>query len=146
MRTKPQKRLRIIACAVVALLLAAGALFLVVVQPGGSGQLASLQLPDGSEYVVAQRCNWSTEPYTVSFYMRSPEGEWGWCYIDHQATRWSDVKLTYDSDKDEVVVTERGKRRAVLDRKRSMFWLDNGSFQRELEAPQSEGAPAFAGR
>ncbi len=44
-----------------------------IVQPGGRGVLASLRLPDGSEYMVAQRCNWSAEPYTVAFSMRS----WG---------------------------------------------------------------------
>ncbi|WP_265593167.1 hypothetical protein [Verrucomicrobium sp. BvORR034] len=58
--------------------------------------VASLRLPDGSEYMVVQKCNWSLEPYTVGFYMRSPDGPWGWCYIDHQATRWRNVVMTHD--------------------------------------------------
>ncbi|MDB6136119.1 MAG: hypothetical protein JWM59_4362 [Verrucomicrobiales bacterium] len=114
-----------------------GGLFLAPVQPGGSGVLASVRLPDGSEYKVSQRCNWSSEPYTVSFFMR-PAGGVGWCYIDHEAMRWRDVSMIWDRTSDSIVVTERGTRRAVLDRKRSAFWIDNGGFSRELAAPQLE--------
>jgi hypothetical protein len=101
-------------------------LFLLVVQPGPSGVVASLRLPDGSEYMVTQRCNWSPEPYTVDFYMRSAGGPWGWCYIDHEAYRWRDVTMTYDKPSDKISITERGKLRAVLDRKQNTFWFDNG--------------------
>ena len=48
--------------------------FVVVIQPGSSGVVASLRLADGSDYMVTQRCNWGHEPYTVAFYMRSPGG------------------------------------------------------------------------
>ena len=47
------------------------AAFVVVIQPGSSGVVASLRLADGSEFMVTQRCNWSPEPYTVEFYMRA---------------------------------------------------------------------------
>ncbi len=117
--------------------------FLAIAQPGGSGVIGSIQTPDGSEYVVEQRCNWSVEPYTVRFYMRNPDGEWGWCYIDHEAPRWRDVEVTFDEVADEIVVTEQGVRRASLNRGTQTFWFDNGSFIRELDAPQSKGAPAF---
>jgi len=120
------------------------ALFLWVVQPGPSGVVASLRLADGSEYMVTQRCNWSAEPYTVEFFMRPVGGAWGWCYIDHEACRWRDVTMTWDAAVDTVVVTERGTRRAVLDRGRSAFWIDNGSVRRELSAPQELREPAFA--
>jgi hypothetical protein len=82
------------------LLIIGVALFLLVVQPGTSGVAASLRLPDGSEYMVTQRCNWSAEPYTVEFFMRSPGSPWGWCYIDHEANRWRAVAMTYDSASD----------------------------------------------
>ena len=120
------------------------ALFLLVVQPGTSGVVASLRLPDGSEYLVTQRCNWSLEPYTVEFFMRPAGGPWGWCYVDHQASRWRQVAMTWDAASDTVVVTERGTRRAALDRARSAFWIDNGSVRRELAAPQELRDPAFA--
>jgi hypothetical protein len=126
------------------LLIIGVALFLLVVQPGTSGVAASLRLPDGSEYMVTQRCNWSAEPYTVEFFMRSPGSPWGWCYIDHEANRWRAVAMTYDSASDTVVVTERGIRRAALNRTRSAFWIDNGSIRRELAAPQDFHEPAFA--
>src|SRR4051812_40289165 len=95
---------RITAWIVVALVVAAGGFFFAVFQPGGSGVLASLRLPDGSEYMVTQRCNWSAEPYTVAFYMRPAGGPWGWCYLDHQANRWWGVAMTYDSASDVVTV------------------------------------------
>ncbi len=120
-------------------------LFLIVVQPGGSGTLASLRLPDGSEYRVTQRCNWSFEPYTVSFYMRSPDGRWGWCYIDHESMRWWHAGMTYEADTDTIVVTNGRIRRATLDRSRNVFQLNNGSINHELDAPQSwVDQPGFA--
>jgi hypothetical protein len=82
------------------LFLIVAALFIRFIQPGSSGVVASLRLPDGSEYMVTQRCNWSPEPYTVAFYMRSPGAKWGWCYIDHQENRWRDVAMTYDAASD----------------------------------------------
>jgi hypothetical protein len=119
-------------------------LFLLIVQPGPSGVIASLRLADGSEYMVTQRCNWSAEPYTVAFYMRSPGEPWGWCYIDHEASRWRNVRMSHEAATDSIIVTRGGTRRAVLDRKRSMFWIDNGSgIQRELSAPQELSPPEF---
>ena len=125
------------------LLLIVAGLFILIFQPGRSGVVASLRLTDGSEYMVTQRCNWSPEPYTVAFYMRSPGGKWGWCYIDHEASRWRDVVMTYDSTSNTVVVTERGIRRAALNLARSTFWIDNGSIRRELAAPQDYVEPEF---
>ncbi len=123
---------------VVALVAVPIALFLYHGGPGGNGTLAHLELPDGSEYKVTQRYNWSFEPYTVSFLMRSKGGNWGWCYIDHEADRWRDVEMTYEDSTDIVLVTRAGTPCARLDRKRKAFWMDNGSFSRELDAPQSE--------
>ena len=129
-----------------AVALGCGVIFLAIVQPGGSGILASLRLPDGSEYMISQRCNWSAEPYTVSFFMRSPGGAWGWCYVDHEATRWKDVAMTYNVAADVVLIAERGTIRASLDRKRNAFWIDNGSINRESDAPNSFRQPEYAFR
>ena len=112
------------------------AVFLYDSGPGGSGVPASLRLPDGSEYLVTQNYNWSSEPYTVSFFMRSAGGPWGWCYIDHEASRWRNVAMTYDVAKDSIVITERGTLRARLDRSRSSFRIDNGDIKRDVAAPQ----------
>src|SRR3954470_24891347 len=100
--------MRIFGVIVGCLVLSVVAAFVVVIQPGSSGVVASLRLADGSEYMVTQRCNWSPEPYTVAFYMRSPGRKWGWCYIDHQANRWRNVVMTYDTNTDVVTVTKGG--------------------------------------
>lgn len=118
------------------LIAVAGALFIVVAQPGPSGVAASMRLADGSEYMVTQTCNWSAEPYTVEFFMKPAGGGWGWCYVDHEANRWWDVQMTHDPATDSIVVTEQGKKRLVHNRTRSTLWLDNDSFQREGPAPQ----------
>jgi len=128
----------------IGVLLAAG--FLAIVEPGGSGVLGRVTTPDGSEYAVEQKCNWSPEPYTVGFYMRSPGGSWGWCYVDHEAQRWRDVEVTYDGVSDEIVVTEQGVRRAVLSRRTGTFWIDTGSIRGDVKAPQGERAPEFVAR
>lgn len=147
MKTAFKKSLRISLWCGIAFIIAISGLFFAMIQPGGSGLLASIQLPDGSEYRVTQRCNWSAEPYTVSFYMRSPKGDWGWCYIDHQANRWRDVALTYDATSNVVTVTERGTWKAALDRKRRTFSIGDGKPKREVDAPQSGAkGPEFASR
>ena len=124
-------------------LLCIAAVFVIVVQPGDSGVVASLRLADGSEYMVTQRCNWGPEPYTVSFYMRPAGAKWGWCYIDHQADRWRRVAMTYDTNTDVITVTKRGVWQAALDRKRGTFAIGDGKPKRELAAPQQLAEPEF---
>ena len=135
------KKIAIILGAVIAVVVA---LFLIIVQPGSSGVVASLRLPDGSEYMVTQRCNWSAEPYTVAFYMRASGGKWGWCYIDHQANRWRNVAMAYDPASDVVTVTERGVWKASLNRRQSTFAIGDSKPKRELAAPQEYHDPDFS--
>ena len=129
--------IRMFVLAVGATVMVPVAIFLYDSGPGGSGNLASIRLPDGSEYLLTQHYNWSSEPYTVSFYMRSAGGPWGWCYIDHEASRWRNVTMTYDPTIDSVLVTERGISRARLDRRRASLWIDNGDIKRDVAAPQN---------
>jgi hypothetical protein len=144
MNSTLRKVARITLWIAVALILAVGGLFLAIVQPGGSGVLASLRLPDGAEYMVTQHCNWSGEPYTVSFFMRAAGKPWGWCYIDHQAMRWRNVVMTYNAALDIITVTERGAWQATLDRKRNAFSIGNGKSKREVDAPQGYQEPEYA--
>ena len=118
--------------------------FIIIVQPGPSGVVASLRLPDGSEYLVTQRCNWSAEPYTVSFYMKPAGGRWGWCYLDHEASRWFDVALTFDPASDTIAVTERGSLQATLNRSRSVFQRVSIVPPLDIPAPQEFRDPEFA--
>ncbi len=105
--------------------------------------VASLRLKDGSEYMVTQTCNWSVEPYTVSFYMRSKDGPWGWCYIDHQASRWRNVKMTYDGPTDTITISNGGTREATLDREASQFWLRRYGPGTARPAPQQASNPPY---
>lgn len=118
--------------------------FVFFMGPGGSGVLASLQLPDGSRYMVTQQYTWTPEAYEVWFYMHSVDGPWGWCYIEHEAWRWVNVNMSYDSVTDTISITKSGKLMAKLNRKRNLFWIDNGSIRRELAAPQEYREPEFA--
>lgn len=146
MNGRSKKVVRFLTWGAVSIGVVLAVMFVAIVQPGGDGILGSVKTSDGSEYVVEQRCNWGAEPYTVSFYMRSTDGNWGWCYIDHEASRWKDVEVFYDDEADEIVVTERGVRRASLDRATKTFWIDNGSIRRDVIAPQADRAPTFASR
>lgn len=114
-----------------------------VIEPGPSGVVASLRLKDGSEYMVTQTCNYSPEPYTVSFYLRSKDGPWGWCYIDHQASRWHKVKMTYDDATDTITIFNNGTAEATLDRKASQFSLRRSGPGTARPAPQEKSAPPY---
>jgi hypothetical protein len=128
------------------------------------GVIASLRLPDGSEYVVTQYRNntddpfsvdylrfpgplrkprWTSHPYCVSFYMRPAGGAWGWCYIDHRTPYWSNAAMTYDPATDVVTITESGQWRAALDRQRNAFAIGLGKPIRWVAAPQQPCGPIF---
>jgi hypothetical protein len=65
--------------------------------PGGDGVLDHLTWEDGSEFVVAQRYNGDFgEPYSVDFFVRQPGSAWGWCYIEHEDTRWTRGQLRHN--------------------------------------------------
>ena len=113
--------------------------------PGGSGILDHLELSDGSEYLLTQKWNEPLEPYTVSFYFKSSGGQWGWCYIDHEDTRWRQAELRHDSDNNSVKVIRDGGLRAELFLDRQVFALYDATNQkrRELSAPQEWRNPEF---
>ncbi len=112
------------------------AVFWLIVQPGGDGVVAAIRLPDGTECMVTQRCNWSAEPYTVALYTREKDGPWTWCYIDHEATRWRRATMSHDPATDTVTITQRGTVAAVVDRPARRFRL-SGMGDRDF--PQRTG-------
>jgi len=75
--------------------------------------------------------------------MKSATGQWGWCYLDHEASRWIDVELAYHASSDTVSVTERGSLRATLDRPRSVFHRADIVPPSGIAAPQELRAPEF---
>ena len=70
-------------------------LFTLIFGPGGDGVVAEASLPDGRRFTVVQRWNASMEPYTVSFVYQLEDGRWGWCYMNHQDTRWLSAKVLH---------------------------------------------------
>jgi hypothetical protein len=108
--------------------------------PGFDGPVASLKLADGSEYLVTQNWHSWSEPYAVHFYMKEPGGKWGWCYLDHESSRWRNAELSYDDGSATLRVMEGGKLMATLDRRRHIFTLggQGGSDPSERQAPQTE--------
>jgi hypothetical protein len=102
--------------------------------PGG-GVIGRLALADGTEFRLIQRFNWTGEPYTVDFYVRSPDQPWGWCYIAHQDTRWKNGRLHYNTEKHSVEVYRGQELRAQYFTDKKTFAL-YAEWQRELPAPQ----------
>jgi hypothetical protein len=62
----------------------------------------------------------------VTFETRKLGEGWVSNYIDHESNRWKHVDIAHDEKKDEILVTERGTPRVVLDRQNWTLWADNG--------------------
>lgn len=109
--------------------------------PGGTGTIGQLTLDDGTELKVVQRYNDSFgEPYSVDFYLKRPGEPWGWCYIEHEDTRWSRARLVPDARARSIKIYRGSTLRAeyFIDRKTFALYAE---FQRELSAPQQNRIP-----
>jgi len=104
--------------------------------------LSRLTLEDVSEFLLTQEWNGWVEPYTVSFWLRRPGEEWGWCYVDHEASRWRSASLRLDEERRSVQVLRAGALEAELLLERSSFAL-YGSRTTECAAPQETRQPPF---
>ena len=128
--SRPSSLVVILAALFVLLFAGAGALWLVILQPGKGGVLAHSTAPDGTEFVVTQSWNgWDNggEPYTVSFYSRKPGGPWLWQYLDHEARRWPDCRLQHEPGTRSVKVFSGGQLKQTID----LDW----PFQHEQSPP-----------
>ena len=103
--------------------------------PGGNGTIAKLTLADGSEYLVTQHWNAIGEPYAVDFWFKTNARPWGWCYIDHQDTRWWRGSLKHNTTANSVQVFRGNELRGELFLDKKTFALYGGP-NRELSAPQ----------
>ncbi|MGK0184300.1 MAG: hypothetical protein ACI9R3_000066 [Verrucomicrobiales bacterium] len=48
------------------------------------------------------------ESYTVNLGHRVAGGQWQWEYLDHESTRWSEAKITWDESKHCISVFRSG--------------------------------------
>ena len=110
--------------------------------PGGDGIVAQTELPDGTQILMTQKYSSGGEPYIVSLYFKEPEASWGWCYLDHQDTRWRKGKIEYDPSSDKVRIWKGKVLRGVLDRSKGMYYRPNVSGW-ETKAPQEYRDPPF---
>ena len=111
-------------------------LFTLIFGPGGDGIVAETSLPDGRRFAVIQRWNASMEPYTVSFVYQLVNGQWGWCYMDHEDTRWLSGKVVHNPAEDSIDVYRGKLLEARLHLGENHFELF-GSISRTVDAPQS---------
>jgi len=106
--------------------------------PVGLGTIGRLTLPDGTEFRVVQ--TYSGEPFQVDFYVRRPGEPWGWCYMDHEDSRWSEARLVPSVENHSVRIYRGSTLRAEYFIDRRTFAL-YGEFHRELRAPQENRIP-----
>jgi hypothetical protein len=114
-----------------------GSIFLFYFNPLKTSTIGSLTLEDGTELRIVQSFG---EPFQIDFYMKRPGEPWGWCYIDHEDTRWSSARLIQDKANQSVKIYNGSTLRAEYFMGRKTFAL-YAEYQRELAAPQENRVP-----
>src|SRR5687767_13790061 len=94
--------------------------------------------PDGSEFCVVQRCNWSGEPFTTSCFSKTPDGRWGWYYYDHEDWYWAFGRAEVNPAAKRISVYRGDNVTATYDWESKTFQLLRSDFpHRQLTEPQS---------
>jgi hypothetical protein len=101
---------------------------LMVVHIGSPRIVASAVAPDGTEFCIVQRCNWSAEPFTTSCYYRKPGGRWGWFYYDHEDWYWDKGHVEVDLAAKRIGVYRRGLVTVTFDWESETFQLLRPDF------------------
>lgn len=128
----------------VLLLVAIGWSVFYALGPGGDGMIGQMTLADGTEVRVEQTYSEDfLDPYRIGFYFRPPGGKWGWCYIDHEATRWPGARLVVDEARKSVKVYRGQTLRAEYFPERGRFALHADYQRREVAAPQEMREPSY---
>ena len=64
--------------------------------PGVPQMVARASVPGEWQFVLTQTPNYTTEPYTVSFYSKHHDEPWEWHYVDHEDVRWGHGAIRID--------------------------------------------------
>lgn len=75
----------------------------------GTRVIADETLPDGTRFIVTQKCNWRAEPFTTACWYKKPGGPWGWYYYDHQDLYWNHAPTHIDSESHILTIHRDGK-------------------------------------
>jgi len=86
------------------------------VRPWDSGVVASFEAPDGSRYMVVQRYDSWSEPYSVKLYSKTLNGDWRSSYLSHESGSWRDASFQYDPNTKRTSIIENGEIYYVVDR------------------------------
>jgi hypothetical protein len=78
--------------------------------------VASIEIPDGSRYMVIQNYDSWSEPYGVKLFSRIPGEEWRSSYLAHESGSWRDASLNYDACSKRLTVTNSGVGCSAIDR------------------------------
>ncbi len=100
--------------------------------------IARESAPDGTEFCIIQKCNWSAELFTTSCYYRKPGGPWGRYYYDHEDWYWRRAHVEVDTASKQFRVHRNGAVTAMFDWETETFRLRRQDFQqRDIQGPQS---------
>lgn len=112
--------------------------------PGGNGIVAERTLPDGTKLMVVQKYDSGDLGYKVDFYFKEPGKEWGWCYLDHEDSRWRKGSIGYDAASDTVTISKGSVLRGKWDRGKRTYSRPDVKDGWSTTAPQEYGrAPEF---
>ena len=81
--------------------------------PNQSGIVKAGLSPDGREYFIVQTYRDIIEPYQVSFYLREPNGDWRWHYLEHEGDIWRNAEVEFRGT--EIDVYRHGELYRVID-------------------------------
>jgi len=70
----------------------------------GTRAIVDKMLPDGTRFIVTQKCNWSGEPFTTACYYKKPGSPWGRYYYDHQDLYWNHAPTFVDQETKQLTV------------------------------------------
>lgn len=107
--------------------------------------LAQTTLPDGTRILVMQLKNEMDSGYKIDLYFKEPEQPWGWCYLDHEDTRWKECIITHDPTANNVRIWKGDTLRGLWERTEKRFYRPNvpdwfvTAPQEQRDPPLNEG-------
>lgn len=103
----------------------------------GTRIIADETLPDGTRFIVTQKCNWGGEPFTTACYYQKPGKNWGWYYYDHEDWYWNHAPTRIDQEAKQLSVLRNGKTTVTFNWETEAFTLWRFKPPRLFVGPQS---------
>lgn len=84
--------------------------------------IVEAETPNGYRVCVVQTLG---EPFNTSTYVRDPNGQWQWFYLDHEDVPWLAAVIEKDSRQHRVKIVGNGARRAEYDWETGLYYIGN---------------------